>query len=178
MRYLLIPSCEVAPVDQLDGTETERRLNAGLAMWKRGQFEMIIVSGGVYMPPEIQTRPSGTLMKEWLVRCGVKEHLIIAETRSRDTYENISGVMDALWGKRTGTITVISQWQHALRFWITFHRAHGVAVEIIPLRYHVGLKRFLMEWLLILIHVFDKTGTSWLVRKNKQDRTFPRPSAD
>jgi uncharacterized SAM-binding protein YcdF (DUF218 family) len=175
-KVLFIPSCEVAAIDTLEGTETEIRLKAGLEEWKKGAFDVIAVAGGVYLPPELQTRPSGTLMKEWLLTRGLTEHQVVAETNSRDTYENISGVVSALWGRPIERIAVITQWQHALRFWVTFRRAHGVKAEIIPLWYSPGLSRFLKEWLFLLIHVFDATGTSPLVMKNKQNCTFPKPA--
>lgn len=173
-KVLFIPSCEVAAIDELEDTETEIRLKAGLLEWKKGAFDVIAVAGGVYLAPELQTRPSGDLMKEWLVERGVPADKVVSESTSRDTYENISGVLRELKGTKIDRLVVITQWQHAMRFWITFRAAHGVKAEIIPLRYPVGFKRFLMEWVFLLIHTMDVYGMSTLVMKNKRDHTFPK----
>ena len=42
----------------------------GHGLWIRDN-DLIIVTGGIYLPPEIQTTPSGILMREWLVHHGV-----------------------------------------------------------------------------------------------------------
>lgn len=174
MRYLFIPSCEVAPQDSLRGTTTEYRLQRGLELWRTGTFDRIVVMGGVYLPSWRQTRPSAELMYEWLVEHGVHSMYIIVEARSRDTYENISLALELLpLHDPHLEITVVSHWQHTLRIAVTFWRAHRLKVRIIPLWYWVSFKTFCVEWVGLFVHLFDKTGTSWFSRYNKRSRTFP-----
>ena len=113
-QYIFIPSCEVAPLNSLENTQTLKRLKKGLAIWQNHN-RTIIVSGGIYLPPNVQTVPSGQLMKIWLIANGVPAEQIIAETNSRDTYENISGAMQLISSDTNPQITVVSQWQHCFR---------------------------------------------------------------
>lgn len=174
MRYLLIPSCEVATKDNLEGTTTERRLVRGLALWQSGGYDAIIVTGGIYQTEDSQTIPSGELMRRWLVERGVARHQIICEKTSRDTYENISQAMALIDNDHDPNITVVTHWQHALRFWITFRRAHEQKVRIAPMWYWIGIKAFVLEWGMLLIHLFDKKGTGRVAAKNKAARTQPK----
>lgn len=171
MRYLFIPSCEVAPCDRLSGTTTEKRLISGLQIWRCGGYDMIIVSGGVYLPPEIQKTPSGRLMKKWLVRKGVPASNIIAEEYSRDTYENISYSL-LLLEDVAPQFTVVTHWQHAIRFRLTFKLANKMKVRTKPIYCWGGLKNFLFEWLILLIHLLDRRGTGTVARKNRESRTY------
>lgn len=169
-RYLFIPSCEVDSVDQLEGTQTEIRLKRGLELWAETDYNFIIVAGGLYLPRHRQTRPSGVLMKEWLMRRGVPQDQIICEQQSHDTYENIYGAMRFIVRDEEKRITVVTHWQHALRFWVTFRRALNMNVRIIPIFYWAGLKTFIMEWPMLLVHVFDRDGTSKISKLNREQR--------
>lgn len=174
-RYLFIPSCEVQPINSLTHTTTLRRLQHGLQMWRRGDYDKIVVMGGIYLPPEVQTRPSGELMKEWLVQQGVDAASIIDENGSRDTYENIALALHGISDDRRPNITVVSHWQHTLRFLVTFWLAHRIRVGIEPMFYWVDAKTFVLEWVILLIHLFDRYGKGKIVSKNRAARTFPRP---
>lgn len=171
MKYLFIPSNEVAEKNSLKNTKTLKRLKKGLIIWKKGKFDKIIVAGGIYLPEKIQSRPSGELMKEWLIKQNIPAEKIICENKSRDTYENISGVLEIIKDDPKPEITVITHWQHALRFKITFRRAHKMKIKIIMMWYWVDLKTFIFEWPFLLIHIIDKTGNSSIVKKNRSNRT-------
>jgi len=60
------------PVNKLDEAATPKRLLAGLNCWKTGQYDLIVTTGGVYMPPNIQTIPAARLMADWLTARGVR----------------------------------------------------------------------------------------------------------
>ena len=171
MRYLFIPSCEVAQFDSLEGTMTEKRLVRGLQIWRSGGYDMIIVSGGVYLPPEIQKTPSGRLMKEWLVEKDIPASKVITEDRSRDTYENISFSLRLLEDVEP-KIMVVTHWQHAMRFWLTFKLAHKMKVRTERMWYWIGAKNFILEWAILLVHMFDRMGTGKIARKNRESRTY------
>jgi hypothetical protein len=174
MKFLFIPSCEVAAQNTLDGTTTEKRLVAGINLWNKGGFDKIIVTGGIYLPPNLQTIPSGELMRDWLINQGVPAEKIVCENKSRDTYENISEALKLVADDHNPAFTVITHWQHALRFWITFRPTDKYKVKIIPLWYWYGIKTFVLEWFILLVHLFDKKGTGWIATKNRQARTFPK----
>lgn len=171
MRYLLIPAQEVSPCDLLQGTKTELRLIEGLRLWGSGKFDAIIVCGGVYLPQETQTTPAARIMKEWLVSHGVPAENTMAEERSRDTYENISYALEMIGGKAS-QITVVTHWQHALRFRLTFRLAHKMKVRTEPMYYWTGFKSFALEWAILLVHLFDPSGTGRIARWNRKSRTY------
>lgn len=174
VRILVIPSCEVAPIDVLRGTETWRRLEHGLGYWNTGDFDLIAVTGGLYLPANVQQTPSGILMARCLERAGVPQQKLLVETGSRDTFENVSGLLqlckqDPRTKDQVLVFTVVTHWQHAWRLWLTF-RAWGHRVALHGLRYPIG-PRFWMEWLFLLVHILDPRGTGWLASKNRRDRT-------
>ena len=171
MRYLFIPSCEVATKDTLTGTTTEKRLIRGLALWQRGGFDAIIVTGGIYLPPEQQTIPSGILMEHWLMENGVPGKAIICEDRSRDTFENISGALALVANDPAPKFTVVTHWQHALRFWVTFRLAYRRKIAFVPMRYWIGLTGFVLEWAFLLVHIIDPRGTGRIATRNREMRT-------
>ena len=170
MRYLFIPSCEVATKNTLTGTTTEKRLIRGLALWQGGGFDSIIVTGGIYLPPEQQTIPSGALMRQWLVERGVPEKVIICEDRSRDTFENISGALALFANDPSPEFTVVAHWQHTLRFWVTFHFAHQCKIHLVPMWYWIGLRGFVLEWAFLLVHIIDPKGTGRIATRNREMR--------
>jgi len=175
MRYLLIPSCEVAKLNSLEGTITEKRLERGLRIWEQGDFDAIVVSGGVYLPPDIQTTSSAKLMKEWLVDRGVPAVSIISESDSRDTYENLGNTFVLLamaFQNSRPDMTVVTHWQHGLRFYAAAYLGHGKKLHLIPMWYSIGIKGFLMEWIFLLVHLIDWRGTGWIAKHNRASRTF------
>jgi uncharacterized SAM-binding protein YcdF (DUF218 family) len=175
LRILFVPSCEVRALDKLLGTETETRLAAALYYWARGDYDYIAVTGGVYLSPEVQKTPSGELMARWLEEHGVSPDRVLVEITSRDTFENVSGFLDLCRTEertagRVLDITVITHWQHARRFWLTF-RAWKIKIHTIPLDYRIGFVRRVMEYAFLLVHLLDPRGTGWLASKNRRNRT-------
>jgi hypothetical protein len=171
VRYLLIPSCEVATKNKLAGTITERRLVRGLELWRTGNYDAIIVMGGIYLPLERQTIPLGILMKQWLMENSVPGKVIVCEDHSRDTFENISGALMLVADDPPPEFTVVTHWQHTLRFWATFRLAHRRKIHLIPMWHWIGLNGFVMEWAFLLIHIMDPQGTGWIATKNREMRS-------
>jgi uncharacterized SAM-binding protein YcdF (DUF218 family) len=174
MKYLMIPSNEVFPLNSLRKTFTEKRLTRGLKIWKQGKHDKIIVSGGIFLPPNVQTVAAGRLMEDWLRTRGVPADKITVEDKSRDTYENISESLSLVYKDVQPEITVVTHWQHALRFWVTFRRAHQMKVKTVPMFYWVDIKTFILEWIILLVHIFDRNGTGKIASKNRLDRTYPK----
>ncbi|KKR07448.1 MAG: hypothetical protein UT32_C0011G0016 [Parcubacteria group bacterium GW2011_GWC2_39_14] len=172
MRYLLVPSCEVVAKNRLDGMMTEKRLMRALSLWQSGKYDAIVVMGGIYLPADTQTIASSLLMRSWLNEQGVHANKILCEELSRDTYENISGVLRLVERDHDQHFTVVTHWQHALRFWVTFRLAHHRKVKLVPMRYWIGFKAFCLEWAMLLVHVFDPKGTGRIATENREKRTY------
>lgn len=164
---LMIPACEP---ETKKGTETEKRLLAGLQLWNNGNFEKILVCGGVYTSYQIQS--SARSMKEWLIERGVASKNIVEEDSSRDTYENIDLSVERLreYGflLRKIKIHVITQWQHSIRIWICFLWKYKKRIRLHPLFYSFNCK----EILFFFYHLYDPGGTKRIAKKNREKRKF------
>ena len=166
-------SCEVKPCNILHNTTTEKRLIKGLQLWENGNYDAIIITGGICFPSKMQTIPSGLLMSYWLSFRGVSEDKIFSENSSRDTYENISKSLNLIKDK-SPDITVVTHWQHSLRFLTTFCFAHKIRIKIIPMWYWIDFKTLVLEWVMLLVHLVDIKGRSKIVQLNRENRTYPR----
>lgn len=174
MRYLFIPSCDVKPIDELSGTFTELRLRKGLELWRTGNYDCILVSGGVFYPQDVQNKAAGWLMWFWLIGNVVASKAILIENKSVDTYENIRFGLQLIPDIHLADITIVTHWQHALRMKITFWRAYGLKVKVIPLWYWIGCLGFIKELGGLFVHLFDKEGVSPLSKRIRQRRTQSR----
>ena len=176
-HYLLIPVCEVAGHNSLAHTRTEKRLKRGLYEWNAGGcYDKIIVSGGHYFSRFVQTLSAASLMKWWLIERNVIEPCILCDHSSRDTYQNIRYSLFTIREEDENgdepDITVVTHWQQALRVKFTFWRAYGLRVHIIPMFYWVDAKTFVYEWVMLLYHMFDRYGTGFIAKRNREARTF------
>ncbi len=172
MKVLLVPSCGISPVNQLTPTDTLLRCQRALKLWQSGKYDKILVSGGIFLPPQTQTKAAGVLMAEWLVSHGVPRRALIIEGRSVDTFGNIKFSLDRLKEINVGKaeITVVTQWQHAVRFWISFFFGYGLWVKLHFMRYPISLRTWLKEWFLIIYHLYDPIGIKKIARKNREQR--------
>ncbi len=162
-------------IDKL-AQDTLYRCQAALELWRTGQFDRILVSGGICFPREIQTRPASESMKQWLSQPqqGVDKNQIICESKSLTSFGNVEFSLKKLTevGIDQPQITVVSQWQHAIRMRIAFSLVYGIKVERYPLHYPISFSSWLYEWFLILYHLWDWEGIGflahWMRRKRKQ----------
>ncbi len=151
--------------------DTIKRIEAGLKKYRKGDFDFILLSGGIFLPPKIQTIPGARLMAKYLVKKGISYHQIILEERSLDTFQNVKFSTSKLFlmGIKNPEITVITQWQHAIRFWICF-RAYNLKISLEPINYQIPITDWLKEWLFILYHIYDRKGKKYLALKNREKR--------
>jgi hypothetical protein len=181
MNILMIPAGGIDPVDQPGKADTLRRLEAGLEAWNSGRFHYILVCGGFYLPIAIQTRAAADIMADWLIAHGVRREAILIEDRSVDSFENIAFGLGELHVRqiRLTTITVCSQWQHALRICITlwkrFWLNDEISIKMRGLHYAIPLQAWLSEWFMILYHLCTKHEEGWLARKNRARRLACTP---
>jgi len=182
LKILFIPSAGVLPVNVLDNA-TQERLQAGLILWQSGNFDIVLVTGGICQPLREQTISLASLMRDWLLAHGIPSQRVLMETNSRDTFENIKFSLEVLHAFTTEPleITVVSHWQHCQRFKHTFQFVHGIQVQLHPLPYlretqFQRMKRFTLELCFLLVHVLDPSGNGKIARYNRRKRTFPRLS--
>lgn len=173
-RIIFVPGADVFTLNQLAGTATEIRLIGALELWHEGGYDYFLVSGGLCESKEVQTIPIGELMKSWLTTRGISEDKIIVESEALDTYENISEGMNALTDEGINPyhteITVVSQWQHALRIALTCFLAHGLRVKRHGLHYREPISRLIMEWIMLVYHLLDREGKGKHARRNRAAR--------
>jgi len=171
MRILLVPAGGISDKNQLAPNDTLPRCLAALEIWKEGNYDYLVVCGGIFLPPTIQTNPAAEIMKKWFIRQRVSADRLMVEGKSLDTFENVKFVLELLAENKIEKpeITVVSQWQHTLRFKRTF-KSYGVKIKRHPLHYKVGIKTWLMEWAFILIHLIDPKGAGFFGRLNRKRR--------
>lgn len=173
LKVLLVPAELIDPVDTLS-PNTRRRCLAAMEAWNIGGYDFVLMTGGLFLEPARQTRSAAETMSLWFRLKFVPEERMLLEERSVDTYENIANSLGLLRERGLGgaEITVVTQLQHAIRFKITCWRAHGVRIRTIVVRQpEMSWKDWLLEWfVLIPIHILDRSGTGFISRWNKTKR--------
>ncbi len=178
---LIIPAELIYPHNRISGP-TLARLEEGVRLWKTGRFNGIVVTGGRYLPPDVQTLPAAELMAYWL-RDHIREHSrIFVEPNSLDTFENVR-FTEQLLKERLGEIaprywTVVSHPSHLRRFAVTC-KALGITMRGAPVRYPLSLKARLSEFAAYLMHRLDPLGQGRLAGRNREPRKLRtwRPAA-
>ena len=179
VKVLLCPAELLTPMDQLS-SNTRRRCEAALALWQTGEYELMLLTGGRFLPQSVQTQPAAEVMAEWFKRRGVAVDQIVVEHGSVDTYENIrlgmQRINSALTARHIFPIsvefTVCTQYQHCLRFLITFWLAHGIHIKTHAVRQpEMSWKDWCVEWLVLIpYHLYDWNGTGWVAETNRKKR--------
>ena len=169
---LFIPSGWLGPrLNQLD-VDTQKRLEAGLALWKKEPDQMIVVSGGLFRSSRVQTRPAADLMADWLEKRGVPRTWILREKISLDTYENVKLTLKACSEKNIAIkrVLIVSQFPHVIRAWIVFRLGYGVPSHCHLLWSRLSLWTLFQELFFVLHHVFDWRGASVFAARNRAQR--------
>lgn len=161
MKVIIIPGGQILPVNKI-GYYLQIRCDKALELFLTGGFDYILVTGGITNPKETQTVSEAEIIREWLLSKKVPSEAIIMESRSLDSFENIKFGLEALGNCaiEASEITVVSQWQHTIRYWITLKLGYGVAakVRLIKLHPRMSWKAIITEWFFILYHLLDWRG--------------------
>lgn len=178
---LMVPSWQVVPPDMLCPLDSQLVCMEAHKLWRTGQYEWLLVSGGIFLPPKIQTRPAADLMGAWFEECGVPRSRIIKESRSLDTFDNVRYSLYELWarGIRDPDITVCTHRIHGIRIRHTFKMAHRIDVRIHEVSLPLSIAEQVAQWLCVLYHRHDTHGTGWFaraVRTRRQHRSLKRPA--
>lgn len=168
---LMVPSWQIVGIDVLSPKDTLIVCEEALRLWRTNAFEFLLVSGGLFLPPEIQTQPSSHLMARWFVEHGVAPTLIITESRSLDTYDNLRYSLAELASRGVDPdITVCTHRIHGIRIRHTFHAAFGQTVRIHEVHFPLSSAEWINQWLCVLYHYADRRGYGWLARRTRAKR--------
>ncbi|MEK7183566.1 MAG: YdcF family protein [Patescibacteria group bacterium] len=173
-QILFVPAELIDPVNQLS-SRTLARCKKAFELWQTEKFDFLVVTGGRFLPPSRQTTAAGVLMSRWFNEKGVNPEHIVIEEESFDTFENISGSVQAMQARGLGDpqqwdITIVTQRQHAARFEISFWNMYQLKIRSERPDYRLGPIEWCKEWLFILVHLFDPYGRGSLARRNRDDR--------
>jgi len=89
------------------------RMNLTLDLIKKFHIDLIVTSGGV--ANKVANIAEADAMRDYLVKCGVKESMIICENKSISTYENAKFSMELIKDLNYDTIFVCSSIEHFAR---------------------------------------------------------------
>jgi len=166
----MVPLGSVEPINKLSEKDTMVRMREALKRWQEGGWDYLLVTGGAFTSKKIMTIPGSRVMAQWFLAKAVPSDRLIVEDQSRDTYQNVEFSLATV--KACGfspdqvEITVVTHWQHAIRFWLTF-RSYGISANLIKLHYPVGIIGSIREYVYISLHALDPKGrlVGWLNRK-------------
>lgn len=175
-RILLVPSSGMSGLEL--EFDTKARCDRAFKLWCSGRYDLILVTGGVTQ--SVKFPPDSTIMKTYFESLGVSSSLIIEENRALDTFQNVAFSLEKLddEGIRDFQITVVTQWQHAIRFAITFWLGHGLHIQIECVRYPMSAIYWCCEWLYIFYHLYDPRGVRYFARLNRRNRKLNTRSVD
>lgn len=178
MDVLLVPSADVKPIDSLVGTVTLQRLEKAMELWRTGQYDLIVLSGGFVQPASVQTRPHAEIMRQWVLQQpdAPADQQIIVEDKAHDTYQNawfshdkIEENIERRWSD-ADTLTITTEERHGRRFTVTFPRAISWNDIVIVSVGTLSLLGRIREFALYLMHVVDPAGNGLLARLNRNRR--------
>ncbi len=97
-----------------DGSPSPRlkaRLDKTIALYNRGYFKTIIVSGAMGKEGVLE----GTAMKDYLVRSGIPDSAVLVDNEGVDTYASAKNTADILRQRKGKSIFIVTQYFHIPR---------------------------------------------------------------
>lgn len=152
---------------------TLQRLGAGLKLWKNGNYDKILLTGGRFLRPDIQTVPAAELMADWLTRNGVPRDKLIIENESVDTYENVmlGTYLLEMSGAGCDDVTIVSHPTHLRRLRLTFLAwTNGIEPHLHAASYPIGFLSWCKEACMYLLYRWDAFGLNWVAFKHRRRR--------
>lgn len=107
----------------VDGTLSERlqkRLECGLALYRKGQVKKLLVSGGLGKEGHYK----GTKMKEFLASNGVPDSLIMVDDKGDNTEATVNNTINLKNSLQFTSVIVVSQYFHITRTKMLFRKKH------------------------------------------------------
>ena len=104
------------------------RLDHGFDLFQKGMAPLVITTGGAGQDPDFN---EGAVGRDYLVRRGIPEHSLIAETQSSDTAQSASRVVVIMRANGMHTCIAVSDAYHVFRIRSLLEH-EGVQVEVAP----------------------------------------------
>jgi vancomycin permeability regulator SanA len=107
--------------NRLDGSlsnSMKNRLDVGLKLYKEGQVQKLIVTGGLAHKGFCEA----DLMQEYLLENGVKLADIILDNEALNTEENVQNSLEIMKSYHYKKLIIISQYYHILRIKLMYHK--------------------------------------------------------
>jgi uncharacterized SAM-binding protein YcdF (DUF218 family) len=104
------------------------RLDHGLTLFRQGMAPMVITTGGFGQDPEFS---EGGVGHDYLLRRGIPEQNLIAETQSSDTAQSAERVATIMRTNGMHSCIAVSDAYHVFRIRALLQR-QGVAVQVAP----------------------------------------------
>jgi uncharacterized SAM-binding protein YcdF (DUF218 family) len=104
------------------------RLDHGYELYKQGMAPMVITTGGSARDPEFS---EGGVGKDYLLRLGIPEQALIAETQGSDTAQSASRVANIMHTNGMHSCIAVSDAYHVFRIRALLQH-EGVQVELAP----------------------------------------------
>ncbi len=179
INVLLIPAGSVTVKKRKDflSLNTLARLQKCLEIWPKinQEYDFLALSGGIFVRG--QKTPASVLMYEWLIKkikakfpiSSISNVLILREKKSLNTYQNIEFIVKIFEqkGYKIKKLGLISQKKHLKRIILTAHFYGIKNVVAYPVNYP---KESLLEYILILVHLFDPGGKGPISKLNQKIR--------
>lgn len=171
IKVLIVPAETVFSFNNIIGTYTEKRCQSALRLWQTGDYNFMVLTGGIFLPPNRQNKPAAEIMKDWFLSQNIKAASILTEKESLDTFQNFIFSLDLIKKKvKNFEFTVITHWTQALRFQITARMGYGVSIKTKPLYYKISVLELFKEILYILYHLIDPRGQRLVAEINRKKR--------
>jgi len=145
-----------------------------LKLWKTGKYDYIVVSGAKTYSEEIQTKPAGTLMAEWLEKNDVPSEKILIDNNATDSFLNVDYTMDLIKKEDLDEyqITVIATYLHDWRLGLTFRKKYGVKIKSLKVKHKITLQELFGEIFVLFYALYDPLGKGRFARRNREARNY------
>ncbi len=174
VSFLLVPAEAIWAVDRMSERMISR-LEKALQLYRHGDYDYIMVTGGIFNPLCTQTVSAASLMKKYLLEKGVKEDVILIEDRSLDTYENVQFSVEIinremkkfpLYPSCEEKVVVVSDAAHLKRLKLVIEgRVSLLFLE--DSGYKMSLMDKLAEAIFFAITFFDRDGDGFFAKINR-----------
>jgi len=104
------------------------RLDHGYELFQKGMAPVVITTGGSAQDPDFS---EGGVGRDYLLRRGIPEHALIAETQGSDTAQSAARVANIMRTNGMGSCIAVSDAYHVFRIRALLEK-EGVQVELAP----------------------------------------------
>jgi len=185
MKIVFIPSCGIGhevlngvwivKQNVLTTVDTKIRCDEGAKLFKEGGKDIIFCTGGIFLPSYLQTKPASRLMKEYLVsQHRIPHERIGIEEESLDSWQNVEIMKKVLEDRGVkideAEISIVSHWLHTIRLKRILRYQGFRKIKRFGLRYPVGWRMWVSEFLNNILTLIDPAGRSERVQKEREKR--------